>query len=108
MSGHSANMVYPKDKFHIILQSSLQTDEFYGLDDLERRKLKIFQAKYGCRHCYHTLPDHVTLNLNKFYWNESKGCYEIDLKNKTSIRLNTLEEAIINFVKDDYMQYLFW
>lgn len=108
MSEHSANLVYPKDKFHVILQSSSKSGEFYGLDELERRKLHIIQAKYGCRHCFHSLPDQVTLTLNKFYWDENKNCYEVDLHKKVSVKLNTLEEAILDHVNDDYLQYLIW
>lgn len=108
MSKYCANLVYPKDKFHIILQSSGRRDKFYGLDELERRKLKIIQAKYGCRHEFHTLPDQVALNLNEFFWSEHKESFEINLKNKVSVRLNTLEEVILDFVEDEYLQYLFW
>ena len=107
MGRYNAGLLYPKEKFHIILQSSSKSDEYYGLDDLERRKLRIIQAKYGCRHCFHTLPDQVTLQLNKFIWNNTMQCFEIDFNKKVSVKLNTLEETIISYEhNDDYLDYL--
>ncbi|MBN2484504.1 MAG: hypothetical protein JXB34_00885 [Bacteroidales bacterium] len=105
MIRRNARLVYPKERFHTVLQSSVSVDEFYGLDDLESKKLKIIQAKYGCRHCFHNLPDNVVLNLNKFYWNEELQCFVIDTGKQVSVRLNKLEETILEYHYDT--QYFF-
>ncbi len=104
MTHYSARLIYPKQEFRIILQSSVKSNEYFGVDDLERKKLKIIQAKYGCRHCYHNIPPHVTLDLNKFNWNPKKACFEIDYNTKVQIQLNTLEECIVDFMPDLYYQ----
>lgn len=108
MSNYDVSLVYPKDKYHVILQNSTQRDDFYGLDELEYRKLKIILAKFDCKNNYKALPDKVKLNLNKFHWNSMKLCFEINQCQKVSVRLNRLEEIISDYVKDNYFQYLFW
>ena len=100
MRRHDARLVYPHERYHLVLQNSEGNDEFYGLDELESKKLKIFQAKYGCRHCFHILPDSARLNLNKFSWNGESQCFEIDEKNKVSVQLNKLEETIVEYQID--------
>ncbi len=97
MSKHGARLKYPNLGYHIIFQNSFNDDEFYGLDEFERKKLRIIQARYGCRHCFHTLPDKVHLDLHKFVWNEREHCFEVEDK-KVSIQLNTLEEAIVEYI----------
>ncbi len=97
MSKHGARLKYPNLGYHIIFQSSFSDDEFYGLDEFERKRLKIIQAKYGCRHCFHTLPDEVHLNLHKFTWNEEEHCFKVEDK-QVSVQLNTLEEAIVEYI----------
>jgi len=103
MKAHNVKLIYPKDQFHIILQNSEKVDEFYAIDEFERKRLKIIQAKYGCRHCFHTLPDKVTLNLNKFFWNEECQCFQIETDQKVKVRLNTLEEAIVDYIPNDHL-----
>jgi hypothetical protein len=100
MNRYNAKLVYPHERFRIILQNSETIDEFYGMDELESKKLKIIQAKYGCRHCFHTLPDNVSLNLHKFIWNEECQCFQIDADRKVSVQLNLLEENIVEYVPD--------
>ena len=105
MTGHNAKLVYPHERFRLILQNSDNVDEFYGVDELESRKLKIIQAKYGCRHCFHILPDSVTLNLNTFVWMEDSKCFQIDTSQKISVQLNSLEEAIVEYASDAQLYY---
>lgn len=105
MGNYSARLVYPKQEFQVILQNSKSSNEFYGVDQFELKKLNIIMAKYKCRHSYNSLPDHITLDLNKFVWNGHKACYDIDMNSKISIRLNLLEEAIMNYKPDLYYQY---
>ncbi len=105
MGNYSARLVYPKQEFQVILQNSKNSNEFYGVDLFEQKKLNIILAKYNCRHSFHSLPDHVTLDLNKFIWNGHKACYDIDKNSKIKIRLNLLEEAICDFMPDLYYQY---
>jgi hypothetical protein len=102
---YNAKLVYPRDRYRLILQSSDNIDEFYGLDELESKKLKIIQAKYGCRHCFHTLPESVSLNLNKFLWNEECQCFQIDTEKKVSVQLNTLVETIIEYVPESQLYF---
>lgn len=104
MTHYSARLVYPKQEFRIVLQSSIRSNEYFGVDDLERKKLKIILAKYGCRHCYHNIPKQVTLDLNKFTWNSNKACFEIDRNTKVSVQLNTLEECIVDYMPQTYYQ----
>lgn len=105
MSRYNAKLIYPHERFRVILQSSEHVDEFYGLDELESRKLKIIQAKYGCRHCFHTLPENVSLNLNKFRWDEENQYFQIDSDKKVSVQLNTLEETIVEYVHDTQLYF---
>lgn len=105
MRNYSARLVYPKQEFQIVLQHSTSSNDFYAVDEMERKKLKIIKAKYGCNHYFHNVPDHVTLDLNRFYWNSNKACYEIDAFNKTVIQLNKLEESIIDYMPDLSFQY---
>lgn len=105
MGKHDAKLVYPHERYHVILHSSEGIDEFYALDTLESKRLKIIQAKYGCRHCFHTLPDSVKLNLNRFIWNEECQCFQVDSDRKVSVQLNSLEEAIVEYVYDSHLYY---
>ncbi len=106
MERHDARLDYPKDKYHLILQSSSNTNEFYGLDELERKKLKILLAKYGCRHCFHVLPDNVYLEMHPFSWNELSESFEIQSDGRVRTQLNTLEEAIIDYIpNEEYSEY---
>lgn len=100
MTRHNARLDYSRKDYQIVFQSSVNTDEYYGMDDLERRKLKIIQAKYGCRHCFHTLPDNISLDLHKFTWNDENECFEVE-NEKVRVQLNTLEEAIVEYFSDD-------
>jgi hypothetical protein len=100
MRRHDAKLVYPPERYQLVLQNPNGNDEFYGLDELESKKLKIFQAKYGCRHCFHILPDSARLNLNKFVWDEQSQSFQIDTKNKVSVQLNTLEGTIVEYQND--------
>jgi hypothetical protein len=105
MSNYSARLVYPKQEFQVILQNSRNSNEFYGVDLFEKKKLNIIMAKYKCRHSYNNLPDHITLDLNRFIWNGKKACYDVDLNSKVTIRLNLLEETIFEYMPDTYYQY---
>lgn len=102
MRNYSARLVYPKQEFRIILQHSTSSNDFYAVDELERKKLKIIRAKYDCKHSFHNLPDHVSLDLNRFSWNSHKACYELERNQKVNIQLNKLEESIIDYVPDLY------
>jgi hypothetical protein len=100
MSKLDAHLKYRREDCHIVFQSSISENEYYGIDEVERKKLKIIQAKFGCRHCFHTLPDKVTLNLHKFIWNNENSCFEIEPR-KVTVQLNTLEEAIVEYFTEE-------
>lgn len=100
MSRYNARFDYSKKDYQLVFKSSINDDEFFGIDEFERKKLKIIQAKYGCRHCFHTLPDNVSLDLHKFTWNDEKNCFEIG-SIKEKVRMNTLEEAIVEYFPGD-------
>jgi hypothetical protein len=100
MGRHPAKFDYPKGKFLLILQNSGYTDEYYGVDELEYKKLRIILAKYGCRHCYHVLPDKVRLDLQKFRWNEACQIFQTESDKKVSVQLNTLEETIVEYTAE--------
>lgn len=102
MTKHSVRLDYPRKKYQIILQSSDNDDEFFGLDMLELKKLHIIQAKFGCRHFFHVLPDYVTLDLHPFSWNEETNSFEIEEKRKLKIRLNTLQEAVVYHPTEEF------
>jgi hypothetical protein len=105
MNRHPAKLNYPREKFKLIVQSSEYSDEFYGVDEFELKKLHIILAKYGCRHTFHILPDKVSLMLHKFYWNEASQYFEIDFDRKFEVKLNTLEETIIDYVTEAQLYY---
>lgn len=94
MSSHNAHFKYLSKDYQLVLRSSYNEDEFYGVDEFESKKLKIIQARYSCRHFFHTLPDNVTLDLHKFTWNAEHNSFEAE-KRKVVVQLNTLEEAIV-------------
>ena len=94
MSKFNAHFNYAADEYQLVLRSSYKEDEFFGVDEFEFKKLHIIQAKYGCRHFFHTLPDNVTLNLHKFTWKPERNSFEVE-KEKVTVQLNTLEEAIV-------------
>ncbi|MBN2522505.1 MAG: hypothetical protein JXB24_04490 [Bacteroidales bacterium] len=96
MSTYSAKFEYPYDQIPLILQNSYKENEFYAVDEFESKKLKIILAKYGCRHCFHTLPGHLHANLFPFLWDKLKQCYRADMQNPVSVQLNLLEEAVVN------------
>ena len=100
MSKFNARFDYPQRDYQIIFQSSINDDEYFGIDDLERKKLKIIQAKFGCRHCFHTLPNKVNLDLHKFTWNEDTSCFLVE-PGKVRVQLNTLEETIVEYFSDE-------
>ncbi|MBN1597484.1 MAG: hypothetical protein JW894_04280 [Bacteroidales bacterium] len=95
MTKHNVRLEYSRNKYQIVLQSSNNDDEFYGLDKLELKKLHIIQAKFGCRHFFHVLPDYVTLDLHPFTWDKDIGSFKIEENKKVKIRLNTLQEAVV-------------
>jgi hypothetical protein len=96
MSRLVAKLEYPQDNIPLILQSSYCEDEFYGVDRFESKRMRIILAKYGCRHCFHTLPSHVTSELHPFAWDKPGQCFRIRMDHKVTVHLNTLEEAIVN------------
>lgn len=108
MVTHKPSLVYPREKYRTILQTVAKNDEFFGLNELESKKLRIILAKYGRKHRFDTIPDYVTLELNRFYWNCAKFCFEINEYQNIRVKLNTLEEIVVEKIQDDYMQYLFW
>jgi hypothetical protein len=105
MSNYGARLVYPKQEFRMILQNSKTSNEYYAVDVSEHKKLSIIRAKYGCTHSFHNVPDHVTLDLNKFTWNGHKACYDIDRNSKISITLNQLEETMFEYMPDFEYHY---
>ncbi len=96
MSRLVAKFDYPHDQIALILQNSYTENEFYGVDKFESKRMRIILAKHGCRHCFHTLPGHVTSELYTFAWNNLEQCFKIQMDHKIKVHLNTLEEAIVN------------
>jgi len=106
MERHNARLDYPKNEFRIILQSSRNSNEFYGLNDLQRKTLKIILARYGCRHTFHVLPDHAALDMHRFLWNEMSETFEIEKDMTVSVNLNTLEETIVDYIpNEEFYEY---
>ncbi|MBN1115561.1 MAG: hypothetical protein JXA77_00025 [Bacteroidales bacterium] len=105
MNNYDCRLVYPKHEFHLVLQNSSINNEYYAVDEFQMKRLNIIQAKYGCRHCFHSLPDKATLDLNKFVFNPHKSCLEVDRNTKVRVQLNTLEEAIVDFKPNMYFHY---
>jgi hypothetical protein len=97
MSHRDAKFEYPKSDITLVLRNSYIEDEYYGVDNYESKRLKIVLTKYGCRHSFHTLPGHVTAELYPFVWNKLNQCFRIHMKQKVTVHLNALEEAIVNY-----------
>jgi hypothetical protein len=95
MSRLIAKLEYPINRIPLILQNSYVADEYFGVDNYERKRLRIVMAKYGCRHCFHNLPGHVAAELHPFVWDQLEQCFRIQLERKVKVHLNTLEEAIV-------------
>ncbi|MBN1949712.1 MAG: hypothetical protein JW801_00820 [Bacteroidales bacterium] len=97
MVHRAVRLVYPHADIPLVLRSSYEDDTYYGVDTFESRRMKIILSKYGCRHSLHTLPGHVTGNLYPFKWDRLQQCYQILMDKKVPVRLNTLEEMIVNY-----------
>ncbi len=97
MAKHPVNLEYSHEEYPLILQHSYRKEEFYGLSVYENKKMKIILAKYGCQHCFHTLPSHIHIELHPFIWNDSKNTFTVNPNEKVSVQLNQLEEAVINY-----------
>ena len=97
MAHHSIKLEYPHDQIPLVLRSSYKEDTYYGVDHFESKKIKIVQAKYGCRHSFHTLPGKLTASLHPFTWDRLERCFRIELDQKETVHLNTLEEAIMHY-----------
>ena len=95
MSRLTARFEYPQKQIPLVLQNSYAEDIFYGVDTFERKRMRIVLAKYGSRHCFHTLPGHITAELHPFVWDRLKQCFRIQMDQKVKVRLNSLEEAIV-------------
>ena len=93
-------LVYPKERFDLILQNTEISETYYALDEIEMNKLKVIQAKYGCNKNFQTLPDSISLNLFTFFWNEECQCFEIDVDKKVSVQLNLLEESVEEYAEN--------
>ena len=97
MTGHSVNLEYPHDEFPLILQHSYHEEEFFGVSIYESKKLKIILSKYGCQHCFHTLPSHITMDLHPFVRDKRNNAFRIHPREIITVQLNQLEEAVINY-----------
>jgi hypothetical protein len=97
MSRSAVKFEYPHDEIILILRNSYKEDEYYGVDKLESKRLKIILAKYGCRHSYHTLPGQLTSDIHPFTWDRLSQCFRIEMDIKVPVHLNTLEEAVVHY-----------
>ena len=98
---HSGKLVYPRNLFHLILRSSENDDEYWGLHINERKQFEDIQYHYNCRHCLHQLPDEVQLKLHRFDYDEEKKEFTIDMIDPEPVQLNTLEEDIVEYFAED-------
>jgi hypothetical protein len=96
MSRLTAKFEFSHKQIPLVLQSSYAENTFYGVDSFESKRMRIVMAKYGSRHCFHTLPGHITAELHPFVWDKLKQCFRIQMDRKVKVRLNALEEAIVN------------
>ena len=97
MSRHAVRFEYPHDEIQLILRNSYKENEYFGLDKFETKKLRIVLAKYGCRHSFHTLPGQLMADMHPFAWDKLSQCFRIEMDNKVSVHLNTLEEKIVHY-----------
>lgn len=96
MTPHPVKLEYPNTEIPLVLRSTYKENTYYGVDQLERKKLKIVMRKFGCRRNFHSLPGRVIASLYPFVWDRLQQCYRIQLDKKVSVLLNTLEEAVVN------------
>lgn len=87
---------YAHQVIPIILKSSSHADIYYGMDELEMKKIKIVLAKYSSHTDFLSLPNKVTVGLHPFKWNQMGQSYRIDMDKKVSVQLNTLVEVVAN------------
>jgi hypothetical protein len=93
---YDAQFENPKE-YKMILRDSFQENIYYGLDDFDCKYLKIIQAKFGCLNSFHTIPDHVKMEMSPFEWHENKQKFVLNENIRQAIQLNQLETMIISY-----------
>jgi hypothetical protein len=83
--------------YSMILRDSFQENTYYGLDAFDCKYLKIVQSKFGCINSFHTIPDHVKMEMAPFEWTEKKQKFVLNDKKRHPIRLNRLEIMIVSY-----------
>ena len=96
MAHQAVRFVYPNREIPIILKSIYREDEYFGADSFESRRIKIILAKYKSRHSLHSLPGTTSADLYPFKWDRIKQCFQIQMDNKVTVALNTLEAVNLN------------
>lgn len=86
----------------MILRDSILENTYYGLDDFDCRYLKIIQSKFGCVNSFHTIPDHVKMEMAPFEWRPIRQKFVLKEKKSRAVQLNRLENVVVNysFVKE--------
>lgn len=97
--GHNTRFEQPID-YKVILRNSYVDEEYYGLDDFDCKYLKIIQAKFGCYHSLHTIPDRVKMELAPYVWNKKKQKFVLDEYKSRIVQLNQLEFMVVNYKFD--------
>ncbi len=90
-----AQFEYPGE-YKMILRDSVQENLYYGLDDFDCKYLKIIQSKFGCLNSFHTIPDHVKMEMTPFKWSREKLMFVLDENKQIIVQLNRLENMVIN------------
>ena len=94
--GQNLMFDYPKE-YKMVLRDSYKENVFYGLDSFDCKYLKIIQAKFGCINSYHTIPDHVKMEMAPFEWREQKQKFVLVENNRKTVQLNQLDNLIVRF-----------
>ncbi len=85
------------EEYKTILRDSFRENIYYGLDDFDCKYLKIIQSKFGCLNSFHTIPDHVKMEMAPFEWSEKKQKFVLYDNKRQAVQLNQLEYMIISY-----------
>ncbi len=92
---HLAQFEYPRE-YRMILRDSYRENTYYGLDDFDCKYLKIIQSKFGCLNSFHTIPEHVKMEMAPFEWSERKNKFVLNENKRMPVQLNQLENMVIS------------
>ena len=93
---YNTQFAQPKDYVRI-LRDSYKENVYYGLDNFDARYLKIIQSKFGCTTSYHTIPDHVKMEMAPYEWHEKRQKYVLIENKRMPVQVNQLENLVISY-----------